>query len=58
MKICFVTDGGRQYGMGHVQESSAFAQRFQDKAEIVFLTKSGDAVLAAIRASGFDAENS
>jgi spore coat polysaccharide biosynthesis predicted glycosyltransferase SpsG len=52
--ICFVTDGGLQLGMGHVQQSTTFAKLLRDKAAIVFLTKSDDTIAAIIRESGFE----
>lgn len=55
MTICFVTDGGRQMGMGHIQQSTTLAKELQvqGKATIFFITKSNELVLAAIRESGF-----
>jgi spore coat polysaccharide biosynthesis predicted glycosyltransferase SpsG len=55
MKICFITDGGRQMGMGHVQQSTALACVLRTNANVCFLTKSDDTVLTAIRESGFEA---
>lgn len=55
LKICFITDGGRQMGMGHVQQSTTFARELQDGGDVCFLTKSDDTVLKAIRAAGFEA---
>lgn len=53
LTICFVTDGGRQMGMGHVQQSMTLAKQLQEKATIFFITKSDEMVLTAIRESGF-----
>ena len=53
MKICFVTDGGRQLGMGHVQQSTALGKALRGKAKVSFLTKSDDTVVTAIEAHGF-----
>lgn len=53
LTICFVTDGGRQMGMGHVQQSMTLAKQLQGNAAIFFITKSNEMVLAAIRESGF-----
>lgn len=53
MRVCFVTDGGQQLGMGHVQESLAFAQRLRERASVEFLTKSGAEVQETIRQAGF-----
>src|SRR5712691_8072466 len=55
-RICFITDGGLQLGMGHVQQSTTFASVLRDKANISFLTKSDDTILNTIRESGFDAK--
>lgn len=53
MKICFITDGGLKMGMGHVQQSTSMATRLCEHADISFLTKSNEAVEAAIRQAGF-----
>jgi spore coat polysaccharide biosynthesis predicted glycosyltransferase SpsG len=42
-------------GMGHVQQATTFAKELRAEADITFLTKSDDAVLTAIRESGFPA---
>lgn len=42
-------------GMGHVQQSTTLAEELRDRAQISFLTKSGDPVLAMIREAGFGA---
>ena len=55
MKICFITDGGRQIGMGHVQQSTTLARELRAKADVTFLTKSDAIVLTAIQESGFEA---
>jgi spore coat polysaccharide biosynthesis predicted glycosyltransferase SpsG len=54
VKICFITDGGKHLGLGHVQQSTAFAQELASEADICFLTKSDDAVLSKIRENGFE----
>jgi UDP-2,4-diacetamido-2,4,6-trideoxy-beta-L-altropyranose hydrolase len=53
MKIAFVTDGGKEMGMGHVQQSVTLAKEFNDKAEVIFLTKSDASVIRHIRNSDF-----
>jgi spore coat polysaccharide biosynthesis predicted glycosyltransferase SpsG len=55
LKISFVVDGGRDLGMGHIQQSTSMANRLRVRADITFLTKSNEAVLAAIRNAGFPA---
>jgi len=52
-KVCFITDGGTRHGLGHVQQSIAFAKELEAHASICFLTKSDQAVVAKIRDSGF-----
>ncbi len=54
LTVCFVTDGGRQMGMGHVQQSITLAKELQENASIFFVTKSNEIVLTAIRESGFE----
>jgi UDP-2,4-diacetamido-2,4,6-trideoxy-beta-L-altropyranose hydrolase len=54
MKITFITDGGKEMGMGHVQQSVTLAQELKDNAEVIFLTKSDDSVINQIRNSHFD----
>lgn len=51
MKIVFVVDGGKDRGMGHIQQSVTLAGELKDKAEIIFLTKSDDSVISQIRNS-------
>lgn len=51
MKIVFVVDGGKERGMGHVQQSVTLAGELKDKAEIIFLTKSDQSVINQIRNS-------
>ena len=55
MRVCFVADGGQRLGMGHVQESLAFARRLCGRASIEFLTKSDEEVCGTIRRAGFQA---
>jgi spore coat polysaccharide biosynthesis predicted glycosyltransferase SpsG len=55
VKICFIADGGRQMGMGHVLQATTFAKEFRTAAAATFVTKSDDTVLSAIRESGFQA---
>jgi len=55
LKICFITDGGRRLGLGHVQQSISLARELVSEAEIFFLTKSDETVLAKISESGFEA---
>lgn len=54
IKIAFVTDGGPEMGMGHVQQSLTLAQELKDKGEIFFLTKSDKTIVSHIQNSGFD----
>ena len=42
-------------GMGHVQQAVTVAKELRDKADISFLTKSGETIVTAIRESGFEA---
>lgn len=53
MKIAFITDGGLEMGMGHVQQSITLAEELKDRAEIFFLTKSDEAVVNQIEDAGF-----
>lgn len=53
ISICFVTDGGRQMGMGHIQQSTTLAKQLQGKAAIFFITKSNEVVITVIREAGF-----
>jgi UDP-2,4-diacetamido-2,4,6-trideoxy-beta-L-altropyranose hydrolase len=55
MKVVFITDGGLEVGMGHVQQSTTLARELRDKAEICFLTKSDEIVVNQIKDAGFDA---
>jgi len=52
MRIAFVTDGGLERGMGHVQQSTTLAQEFKDRAEIYFFTKSDETVVNKIKSAG------
>lgn len=54
LRICVVTDGGQQMGMGHVQQSTTLAKALRRAADVSFLTKSDDQVVAAIREAGFE----
>jgi len=56
VSVCFITDGGLQLGLGHVQQSTTFARTLLPEVQVSFLTKSDDAVLAKIRENGFVAE--
>ena len=40
--------------MGHVQQSTTIAKELRGSADISFLTKSDDTVMAKIREAGFD----
>jgi spore coat polysaccharide biosynthesis predicted glycosyltransferase SpsG len=53
VKITFVTDGGLELGMGHVGQSTTFAKELREHAEVSFLTKSSERVVAMIRDAGF-----
>jgi len=53
MKIAFVTDGGLELGMGHIQHSITLAGELLHRAEICFLTKSDDIVANQIMTCGF-----
>lgn len=52
-RICVVTDGGHQMGMGHVLQSTTLAKALAPAAELSFLTKSDAQIVAAIREAGF-----
>jgi UDP-2,4-diacetamido-2,4,6-trideoxy-beta-L-altropyranose hydrolase len=54
MKIAFITDGGLERGMGHVQQSTTLARELSDRAEIYFLTKSDKTVVDQIKNAGFN----
>lgn len=53
-RICVITDGGQRMGMGHVQQSMTLAKALRGAAEVSFLTKSDEQVVAAIREAGFE----
>lgn len=53
-RICVITDGGQRMGMGHVQQSTTLAKALRGVAEVSFLTKSDEQVVAAIREAGFE----
>jgi UDP-2,4-diacetamido-2,4,6-trideoxy-beta-L-altropyranose hydrolase len=52
--IAFITDGGLEMGMGHVQQSITLAKELRDRAEICFLTKSDEIVVNQIEKAGFN----
>jgi spore coat polysaccharide biosynthesis predicted glycosyltransferase SpsG len=52
--VCFITDGGRHLGLGHVQQSVTFAKELVSQANVCFLTKSDETVVSKIRENGFD----
>jgi len=52
-RICVITDGGQQMGMGHVQQSTTLAKALRRSADVFFLTKSDEHVVAAISEAGF-----
>ena len=54
MKIAFLTDGGLEMGMGHIQESITLAEELKDRGEICFLTTSDEIVVAQLQSSGFE----
>ena len=54
LRICVITDGGQQMGMGHVQQSTTLAKALQRSADVSFLTKSDERVAAAISDAGFE----
>ena len=53
LKICFITDGGGAYGLGHVQQSTTFAQELAKVAKINFITKSDSTIVSLINKCGF-----
>lgn len=53
LNICFITDGGAHLGLGHVQQSIAFARELLSDADIQFITKSDQTVVDKITSSGF-----
>lgn len=55
LKICFITDGGARLGLGHVQQSVAFARELAPRVAVHFLTKSDEVVVAKIIENGFKA---
>lgn len=54
MRIAFVTDGGLEIGMGHVQQSITLAKELKDRAETCFLTKSDKIVANQVKKAGFN----
>ena len=54
MRIAFITDGGLEMGMGHVQQSITLAKELRDRAEIFFLTKSDEIVVNQIKKASFN----
>lgn len=53
-RICVITDGGQQMGMGHVQQSTTLAKALRGTANVFFVTKSDEQVVATIREAGFE----
>ena len=53
-RICIITDGGQQMGMGHVQQSTTLAKALRYAADVFFVTKSDEHVVATIKEAGFD----
>lgn len=53
-RICVITDGGQQMGMGHVQQSTTLAKALRGTADVFFVTKSDEQVVATIREAGFE----
>lgn len=53
MRIAFITEGGKDFGMGHVFRTLTLAQDLGKNIEIRFFSKSGEVVLNKITASGF-----
>ena len=53
-RICVITDGGQQMGMGHVQQSTTLAKALRAVADVFFVTRSDEQVVAAIREAGFE----
>jgi len=54
LRIGIITEGGLNTGMGHVQQSLTVAQEIRNRAEIRFLTTSGETAINYIRKAGFD----
>ena len=55
-RICVITDGGQQMGMGHVQQSTTLAKALRGTADVFFVTKSDEQVVATIREAGFEVD--
>jgi spore coat polysaccharide biosynthesis predicted glycosyltransferase SpsG len=53
LNICFVVDGGKELGMGHVEQANALAVELKSESEVIFLTKSDEVVCEKIRENGF-----
>jgi len=53
-KVVFVVDGGREAGMGHVQQAITLADELRERIDACFLTKSDQTVVEHIRKAGYD----
>jgi spore coat polysaccharide biosynthesis predicted glycosyltransferase SpsG len=54
MKIAFLTDGGLEMGMGHIQHSMTLAEELKDRGETCFLTTSDEIVVTQLKSAGFE----
>ena len=56
IRISFVTDGGKDMGMGHVMRSMVFASEVCHSNDILFVTSSDASVQSLIKSRGFKVE--
>lgn len=54
VNVCFITDGGTNLGLGHIQQSTTFARELALEANIWFVTKSDQTVIDKILENGFN----
>lgn len=56
IRIAFVTDGGKEMGMGHVMRSLTIAEEIAGSADVFFITSSDVSVQEGIASKGFRVE--
>ncbi len=56
IRVAFVTDGGKEMGMGHVMRSLTIAEEVSECADVFFLTSSDTSVQEGIASKGFRVE--
>lgn len=57
MKIAFITEGGKDFGMGHVFRSLTIARDLGSRVDVKFFTSSEKVVLSKIKEDGFKVES-